>query len=102
MVPLVELVGADGVFSRIAKAEEGAPSATAATTTKDRKKLVSIFFTLTGELRRCWCPCARRVNDTNEAQVSPQKGFWPRMTASGRAAYRVGRGGGGELIFYVT
>ncbi len=40
-------VGEPGVFMRSANAVEGAASAIAAKTTKDRNELVSIFFTLT-------------------------------------------------------
>ena len=39
--------GEPGVIMRSANAVEGAASATAAKTTKDRNELVSIFFTLT-------------------------------------------------------
>src|SRR5438105_3503792 len=64
ITPLAGAVGEPGVIMRSANAVEGAASATAAKTTKDRKELVSIFFTLTADLRPCWQGLARRVNDT--------------------------------------
>jgi hypothetical protein len=53
-----------GVIMRSANAVEGAASATAAKTTKDRKELVSIFSPSLRKLRPCWQGLARRVNDT--------------------------------------
>src|ERR1700682_292725 len=66
-------MGATGVRKRRANAEEGAPSATAASTAQDRIELVSIFFTLTGELRPCWQALARRVNDTSAPASEPRR-----------------------------
>ena len=64
MMPLTGGMGEPGVFMRSANAVEGAASATAAKTTKDRKELVSIFSPSLRELRPCWQGLARRVNDT--------------------------------------
>jgi len=50
ITPLAGAVEEPGVIMRSANAVEGAASATAAKTTKDRKELVSIFFTLTAEI----------------------------------------------------
>jgi hypothetical protein len=47
ITPLAGETGEPGVRMRSANAVEGAASATAAKTTKDREELVSIFFTLT-------------------------------------------------------
>src|SRR6267378_3535770 len=65
ITPLAGGVEEPGVIMRSANAVEGAASATAAKTTKDRKELVSIFFPPSlRELRSCWQGLARRVNDT--------------------------------------
>ena len=74
MTPVVELDEGAGVRKRIANADEGAQSATAANTTEDRITLSSIFFTLTEELRACWQPAARRVNDTSGDGSAPGGG----------------------------
>ena len=95
MMPLTGGMGEPGVFMRSANAVEGAASATAAKTTKDRKELVSIFSPSLRELRPCWQGLARRVNDTS-GHASGPGGYalvswcrvWLRVAKSGKLCVR--------------
>src|SRR6266566_470964 len=95
MTPVVELDEGAGVRKRIANADEGAQSATAANTTEDHITLSSIFLP---SLRNC----GHAGNRPHGASMTPPatevrlaEGVWRGVNTSGRRTYPAGRGGEG-------